>query len=105
MFAIQNGYFKIAHFLEKYIDPNSSSCKILLQSINQPIESTSSVIMGIVQLLKIQRKKELWNNKSTILEPKQTQQNITQLPLSILRKKLKKTQRKDNVTTNNIANK
>ena len=29
MFGSQNDHFEIAHFLENYIDSNSSSCKIL----------------------------------------------------------------------------
>ena len=65
MFASHIGHFEIAHFLEKYIDPNSSSYKLLEQSINQLIESTSSVIMVI---LKIQKKKstnqQFWNRNN-----------------------------------------
>ena len=159
--ASQNGHFEVAHLLEKYIDPSSSSCKVLDHSINQPVESTSSAILipdqqteepnkqlqsvhttteyvveqdvlphstihssslkqsfqyrlikSIKQpfhTFKDTKKKELRDNKSTILEqelpPQQHRSTLIQLPLPILRKKLKKTQRKDNVTSNNIVKK
>ena len=153
--ASQNGHIEIAHLLEKYIDPSSSSCKELDQSINQPIESTSSDILipdqqteepnkqlqniktteSVVEqdvlphltihssslkqsfqnrliksikepfhTFKDTKKKEIRDNKSTILQQAQLQQHhstLIQLPLRILRKKSKKMQTKDHVTTKN----
>ena len=43
--ASQNGHFEIVHLLEKYIDPSSSSCKELDQSINKSIKTTISAVL------------------------------------------------------------
>ena len=69
----------------------------LIKSIKQPFHT-----------FKDTKKKELRDNKSSNLEQPQLQQyhsTLIQLPLHILRNKLKKTQRKDNVTSKNFVNK
>ena len=67
----------------------------LIKSIKQPFHT-----------FKDTKKKELRDNKSNLEQPQlQHHSTLIQLPLHILRKKLKKTQRKHNVTTKNIVNK